>query len=169
MQPKKPHLIETITLNVAPEDAWTLITEEVWLNKWWCYSQRKQYSCVTDLRPLGTFRTTMNTNGQIDYFDYVYLEVIPFRRISFTNALRSDLSPSYNYFAETISFDLIPHEYGTRVTADINAKSFPIINAIFNNGSFDIWKYNLSILQTLAAQLQKSISQQTAKAPPVQP
>jgi len=169
MATKKPHLIETKYIKASLEIVWRCLTEKELLNKWWCEIQKMEYSCTNNLNFLGVFRTIFNKGNKNYTYDYIYLEIIPCKKLTFTNALKPDLSPSELMPAETITFELFPHEVGTRLVPDIKAKNFPELNTVFKSGSYDIWRYNLAILERLAEELQKTTTLQSSITPPSQP
>lgn len=166
---KTPHVVNTLFIRATPDIVWRCLTETALLNQWWCEIQKMEYSCTNNLTYLGVFRTTFKKDGKIYNNDYIYLEIIPNKKLSFTNALRDDLSPSGLYPSETITFELFPHEVGTRLVPDIKTKNVPELNSIIKTSSYDVWKYNLKILELLAEKIQQLTSQQPAPTPPDQP
>lgn len=173
MSNQKPHSISTHLIKASPEVVWKFLTEEALLNIWWCNAEKLAYKCSTDLRLYGVFRTTVEHKQKITAYDYIYLEITPNRRLTFTSALMPDLSPGNPALAETITFDLFQYEQGTRLVPDLKAKNFNELETIASTSAHRFWMYNLAILQKLAEQMQQEMqlikSQQAAPTPPAQP
>lgn len=173
MSSQKPHSISTHIIKASPEIVWKFLTDPTLLNIWWLNAEKLAYQCSTDLRQFGIFRTIIEHKDKKTIHDYLYLEIIPNRRLTFTNALMSDLSPANLAMAETITFDLYQDEVGTRLVPDLKAKNFTELEAITNTSAHQSWMYNLAILQKLAEQMQQEIlllrNQQVSPSPPAQP
>lgn len=173
MSYQKPHSISTHLIKANPEIVWKFLTEETLLNLWWCNSEKLVYKCSTDLRLFGIFRTNVEHKEKITAYDYLYLEIFPNRKLTFTSALMPDLSPGNPALAETITFDLFPHEQGTRLVPNLKAKNFNELEAIASTSAHRFWMHNLGVLQKLAEQMELEIqrltSQKGVPTPPVQP
>lgn len=173
MSTQKPHAISTHLIKADTEIVWKFLTDPTLLNMWWCNAEKLAYKCSTDLKVFGIFRTIVEHKQKKTAYDYLYLEIIPNRRLTFTSALMPDLSPGNPALAETISFDLFEIEQGTRLVPDLKAKNFSELEAIASTSAHRLWIYNLAILQKLAEQMQAEINQfkiQTpAPTPPDQP
>ena len=169
----KAHSISTHFIKASPEIVWKFLTEEALLNLWWCNAEKLAYKCSTDLRLFGIFRTNVEHKQKITAYDYLYLEIIPNRKLTFTSALMKDLSPANPALAETVTFDLFLDELGTRLVPNLMAKNFTELEAIASTSEHRLWIYNLATLQKLAEQMQYEIQQLTsqkgAPTPPAQP
>lgn len=122
MSAQKPHSISTHLIKATPEIVWKFLTDPILLNIWWLNAEKLAYQCSVDLRQFKIFRTTIEHRDKNTVHDYLYLEIIPNRKLTFTNALMSDLSPANLAMAETITFDLYPHEGGTRLVPNLKLK-----------------------------------------------
>jgi uncharacterized protein YndB with AHSA1/START domain len=173
MSTQKPHAISTHNIKASPEIVWKFLTDPALLNIWWLNAEKLAYKCSTDLRVFGIFRTILEHKQKKTAYDYLYLEIIPNRKLTFTSALMPDLSPGNLALAETISFDLFEIEQGTRLVPDLKAKNFSELEAMANASAHRVWIYNLTILQKLAEQMQAEINQLKNQMPvptrPVQP
>ena len=82
----------------APADliwqAWTVPEQ---LMAWWCPLPWKTVECDIDLRPGGAFRTVMRSPDGVDLpaNNGCYLEVVPNRRLVWTNALGPGFRPAH--------------------------------------------------------------------------
>jgi uncharacterized protein YndB with AHSA1/START domain len=67
---------------------WRAWTDPEWLKPWFCPRPWRTIDCEIDLRPGGVFRTTMQS-PEGEQFPNIgcYLELIPQRRLVWTNAL----------------------------------------------------------------------------------
>lgn len=103
---------------VAPELLWRGWTEPELLKQWFCPTPWRVTDAEIDLRPGGAFRTKMEgPNGEVmDGSAGCWLEVVPNRRLSWTDALGPGFRPRADPFlSATICFDQLPD--GTRYRA----------------------------------------------------
>lgn len=102
---------------VAPRLVWRAWTEPALLERWFCPRPWRATDCAIDLRPGGGFRTTMR-GPEGEQFENVgcYLEIVPERKLVFTDALRPDFRPSAEPFFTGVIL-LAPEGFGTRYTA----------------------------------------------------
>ena len=108
---------------------WRAWTEPALLMPWFCPLPWKTIDCEIDLRPGGTFHTTMQSPEGQNYPNVgCYLEVIPQTKLVWTNALLPGFrpsAPSPTCGADDVSFmftamiELADHAGGTRYTATV--------------------------------------------------
>lgn len=83
------------TVDVTPEQLWAAWTTPEHLMQWFCPRPWRTTACEIDLRPGGRFRTVMEgPQGERHDGDGCYLEVVPCRRLVWTNALIPGFRPS---------------------------------------------------------------------------
>jgi len=104
-------------VDVPPELVWIAWTKPEHLKKWFTPAPWTVTACEIDLRPGGIFSTTMRSpEGQEFPNVGCYLEVVPQKRLVFTDALRPGYRPAQNPFMTAI-IAIEPHGSGTRYTA----------------------------------------------------
>ena len=104
-------------VDVKPELVWKAWTEPEHLCKWFCPLPWTVSDCEIDLRPGGMFRTTMRSpEGQEFPNVGCYLEVVPNKRLVFTDALLPSYRPSEKPFMTAI-ISMEPNGSGTKYTA----------------------------------------------------
>lgn len=124
IDPKLDLVLERI-VDVPPELVWKAWTEPEHLMKWFAPRPWSVSECQIDLRPGGLFRTVMRS-PEGDPFPNVgcYLEVIPNRRLVWTDALLEGFRPSPapntscfigGFFTGIITME--PHGAGTKYVA----------------------------------------------------
>ena len=103
---------------VRPELVWKAWTEPKRLVRWFTPAPWTTVDCEIDLRPGGVFRTTMKSpDGKVQPpMNGCYLEVVPQRRLVWTNALGPGYRPAAAPFI-TAFILLEPEGAGTRYTA----------------------------------------------------
>jgi uncharacterized protein YndB with AHSA1/START domain len=111
-------------VDVRPELVWRAWTEPKHLMRWFTPAPWKTVTCEIDLRPGGAFRTTMRSPEGEDFpNEGCYLEVVPDRRLVWTDALEPGFRPSRKQpgpncpFLFTACILLEPHGGGTQYTA----------------------------------------------------
>lgn len=166
---KLPHKQESVVINASPEVIWMMLTDKDWLAKWWCLPPDSGFVPLVNLMPGGLFKfeTTEYKNNVI--YEFIYIQVVPHKRLVFTNALTRDLKPSINPYAETVIFNLTPVANGTRLTIDVLMKTFPVLKWVLTKGSYRSWIANLTFMTELAVEYQKSITNPIPQVPPAQP
>lgn len=104
-------------VDVPPELVWIAWTKPEYLKKWFTPAPWTVTACEIDLRPGGIFSTTMRSpEGQEFPNVGCYLEVVPQRRLVFTDALLPGYRPAQNPFMTAI-IAIEPHGSGTRYVA----------------------------------------------------
>lgn len=110
------------TVAVSPEQVWRAWTEPRHLEKWFSPRPWVTKNCEIDLRPGGAFRTVMvSPEGQEFPNSGCYLEIVPQRRLVWTDALeagfRPTQQPAHLGFRFTAAILLEPEGKGTRYKA----------------------------------------------------
>jgi uncharacterized protein YndB with AHSA1/START domain len=110
--PKLDLVLERV-IDVPPDLVWTAWTTPEHLKKWFTPAPWTTTDCEIDLRPGGIFRTTMRSpEGQEFPNIGCYLEIVPNRRLVWTDALLPGYRPSENPFLTAI-LTLEPRGEGT--------------------------------------------------------
>jgi uncharacterized protein YndB with AHSA1/START domain len=106
-------------VDVAPELVWKAWTEPEHLKKWFAPRPWTTVDCEIDLRPGGEFRTVMRSpEGEDVPGTGCILEVVPTRRLTWTDALVGDWRPATEPgLGFTAVITLEPEGEGTRYTA----------------------------------------------------
>lgn len=110
-------------VDVKPSLVWRAWTEPKHLMPWFCPKPWSVSECEIDLRPGGRFHTVMRSpEGEAFPNTGCYLEVIPQKRLSWTDALQPDFRPrareGHLPFSMTALITLEPHgSTGTKYTA----------------------------------------------------
>jgi len=110
------------TIDVSPELVWMAWTQPERLKKWFTPAPWTTVDCEIDLRPGGVFRTVMRSPEGRDFPSLgCYLEIVPQRKLVWTDALEAGYRPSrqdpHLSFRFTASVLLEPHGKGTKYTA----------------------------------------------------
>lgn len=121
-----PHLdlvLERV-VPVSPELLWKAWTVPEHLMPWFCPQPWRVDACTIDLRPGGLFYTHMvGPNGEQAPNHGCYLEVVPNRKLVWTNALVENFRPAspdpHLTFGFTACLTLEPCEGGTRYVATV--------------------------------------------------
>ena len=121
IDPKRDLVLER-TVDVSPELVWMAWTQPEHLKKWFTPAPWTTVDCEIDLRPGGVFRTVMRSPEGKDFPNLgCYLEIIPHRKLVWTDALQADFRPSpqdpHLSFRFTAAVLLEPHRNGTKYTA----------------------------------------------------
>ena len=123
MNPNLDLVLERV-VDVKPELVWRAWTTPEYLKKWFTPAPWKTVECEIDLRPGGRFWTVMESpEGQRFPNVGCYLEVVPDRRLVWTDALEPGYRPTARKlgadapFFMTAVVTLEPHAGGTRYTA----------------------------------------------------
>ena len=99
---------------VSAERAWAAWTEPAHLRQWYAPAPGVISECEIDLRPGGVFRfVPRQPDGTENPFTCCYLEVVPQRRLVWTNALRPGYRPAPDGFFTAV-MTLEPHGDETR-------------------------------------------------------
>lgn len=104
-------------IDVPPELVWAAWTQPEHVVEWFTPAPWKTIDCQIDLKPGGTFNTLMQSpEGENFPNEGCFLEVIPNRRLVFTDTLLPGFRPSGKpYMTAIISME--PEGAGTRYTA----------------------------------------------------
>jgi len=112
-------------VDIQPELVWAAWTTEEHIKHWFTPAPWKTVQCEIDLRPGGIFRTVMRSPEGEDFPNSgCYLEIVPNRKLVWTNALAPGYRPANELSATTCDsflftaiISLEPHEIGTKYTA----------------------------------------------------
>lgn len=105
------------TVDVSPELVWAAWTQPEHVVHWFTPAPWKTVSCEIDLRPGGKFNTIMQSPEGKQFPNLgCFLEVVPGRRLVFTDALLPGYRPSGKPFMTAI-VTIEPAGEGTRYTA----------------------------------------------------
>lgn len=116
LDPKLDLVLERV-VDVPPALVWEAWTKPEHLRHWFTPKPWTVAHCEVDLRPGGTFRTVMRgPNGEEHDVAGCYLEIVPQKRLIWTDALLPGYRPSANPFFTAI-VELEPSGKGTRYTA----------------------------------------------------
>ncbi|MEO8662653.1 MAG: SRPBCC family protein [Bryobacteraceae bacterium] len=90
-------------IDVPRELVWEVWTKPEHVSKWFTPAPWTVTDCEIDLRPGGIFRTTMRSPEGLEFPNVgCYLEVVPYERLVFTDALLPGYRPSANPFMTAI-------------------------------------------------------------------
>jgi uncharacterized protein YndB with AHSA1/START domain len=116
IDPRLDLVLERV-VDVPVDLVWAAWTQPQHIKKWFTPAPWTTTDCETDLRPGGIFRTTMRSPEGEDFPNIgCFLEVIPNRRLVFTDTLLPGYRPAAKpFFTGIVSME--PHGNGTRYTA----------------------------------------------------
>jgi uncharacterized protein YndB with AHSA1/START domain len=98
LDPKLDLMVERV-VRVSPERAWAAWTEPEHLRQRYAPEPGVISQCEIDLRPGGVFRfVPRQPDGTENPFTCCYLEVVPYRRLVWTDALLPGYRPAPNGF-----------------------------------------------------------------------
>jgi uncharacterized protein YndB with AHSA1/START domain len=98
LDPKLDLMVERV-VRVSPERAWAAWTEPEHLRQWYAPEPGVISQCEIDLRPGGVFRfVPRQPDGTENPFTCCYLEVVPYHRLVWTDALLPGYRPAPNGF-----------------------------------------------------------------------
>ena len=104
-------------IDVPVELVWKAWTTPAHLKNWFVPKPWEITACEIDLRPGGTFATTMRSpDGQEFPNRGTYLEIVPNERLIFTDTLLPGYRPAPEPFFTAV-LELAPNGKGTRYTA----------------------------------------------------
>ena len=103
-------------VDVPPRLIWLAWTQPEHLKQWFCPRPWTVSDCEIDLRPGGIFRTVMRSpEGEESPDVGCYLEVVPERRLTFTNVLLPGFRPAeHSSLPFTAVLTLEPQGKGTK-------------------------------------------------------
>jgi uncharacterized protein YndB with AHSA1/START domain len=114
-------------IDVSPDLVWKAWTEPERVKKWFAPAPWRTIHCEIDLRPGGVFHTVMQSpEGEKFPNDGCYLEIVPNRKLVWTDALQGDFRPAPpgghscpggEPFRMTAVLLFEPHGKGTKYTA----------------------------------------------------
>ncbi len=121
IDPKLDLVLERI-VDVSPERVWMAWTRPEHVKQWFTPEPWTTVDCEIDLRPGGVFRTvTRSPEGEEHQNTGCYLEIVPNRKLVWTDALGRDFRPSRQApplgFQFTAAIVLEPQHTGTKYTA----------------------------------------------------
>lgn len=110
-------LILERTVDVRPEVVWRAWTQPEHVKQWFTPKPWETIACEIDLRPGGRFSTTMRSPDGTEFPNVgCYLEIVPNRKLAWTDALLPGFRPSLEPFMSAVIL-LEPDGSGTRYTA----------------------------------------------------
>jgi len=125
MNPDLDLVLERV-IDVPSERVWAAWTTPEHLKKWFTPAPWITVDCEIDLRPGGIFRTTMRSPEGQEFPNLgCYLEVVPGRKLVWTNALLPDFRPApeptdvTTHFGFTAILSFEPEGQGTKYTATV--------------------------------------------------
>ncbi|HEX8962399.1 MAG TPA: SRPBCC family protein [Rhodocyclaceae bacterium] len=110
-------------VDVPPEPLWEAWTQPKRLMPWFCPAPWMVTACEIDLRPGGIFRTVMRSAEGQEFVNLgCYLELVPNRRLAWTNVMSSGFRPVpaaalENFFRFTAIVGFEPQAGGTLYSA----------------------------------------------------
>jgi len=114
--PKLDLVLERV-VDVPPDLVWTAWTKPEHLKKWLTPAPWTTTDCEIDLRPGGMFRFVMRSPEGKDFPNIgCFLEVVPNKRLVWTDALLPGYRPSENPFMTAV-INIEPQGNGTRYIA----------------------------------------------------
>jgi uncharacterized protein YndB with AHSA1/START domain len=121
IDPKLDLVLER-SVDVSPELVWMAWTQPEHVKKWFTPKPWSTVECEIDLRPGGLFRTVMRSPEGQDHPNVgCFLEVVPNRKLVWTDALEAGFRPSRQAahlgFRFTGVILIEPHGQGTKYTA----------------------------------------------------
>ena len=121
IDPKRDLVLDRV-VDVSPELVWMAWTEPQHVVKWFTPAPWTTVSCQIDLRPGGEFRTVMRSPEGQEYPNVgCYLEIVPNRKLVWTDALEGGFRPARPDaeagFRMTATLQLEPQAKGTKYTA----------------------------------------------------
>lgn len=127
-------------LDVSPEHLWAAWTTPELVERWFVPPGWTMADCRIELRPGGAFAGTMGLpDGTPHAFRACYLEVVPLRRLVWTDALVEGWRPSASPFITTaLTFE--PQGAGTRYRTVVLHKDEATRKAHEAKGFHENWK-----------------------------
>ncbi|WP_323765307.1 SRPBCC family protein [Marinovum sp.] len=129
----------TRTLPIPPALVWTCWTSPEHIPHFFVPKPHKVVGCDIDLRVGGKFNTTFEVEGNRMDNDGVYLEIVPERRLVFTDTYTEGWKPAEDPFMTAI-LDLEPTEDGGTVyTATARHRTAEKAQAHKDMGFYEGW------------------------------
>jgi len=143
------------TLNVSRSLVWKAWSEKEHLEKWWCPKPWRAEFTAFDLRAGGAFDSVMfGPNGEKFAGEGSFLEVVPARRVAFTDLLGADWRPLEGEmlgFTAAIAFE--DDGAGTRYSARVRHRNAADLKKHEEMGFYDGWSTMLAQLEDYAKSL----------------
>ena len=132
----------TLTLSrtlPAPRDlVWACWTDPQYVSQWFMPAPHKALSAVIDLRPGGEFTVEMEVDGNVMKDPGVILEVVPTRKLVFTDTYAPGWIPKPDPFMTAI-IELSDQPEGTRYDVTIRHRSAEAAKQHADMGFYDGW------------------------------
>jgi len=143
MDPKLDLVLER-RVDVPVELVWMAWTQPEHVKKWFTPAPWRTVECEIDLRPGGIFHTVMRSPEGEDHPNFgCYLEVVPHRKLVWTDALEANFRPSRHPahlgFRFTAAILLEPQGTGTQYTAHVMHSDKESRDKHESMGFFDGW------------------------------
>ncbi len=104
-------------VDVSPDKVWAAWTEPKHIVNWFTPKPWRTIAAEVDLRPGGKFNSTFKSpDGQVMQNYGCFLEIVPGRKLVFTDCLHEGFRPSGQAFMTAI-VEIIPEGRGTRYRA----------------------------------------------------
>lgn len=144
----------TRLLRAPPAAVWRCWTEPALLEQWFAPKPVVTRDVVIDLRPGGAFATTMDVPDHgTQSGEGCFLEIIPERRLVWTDMLSSGFRPVEDCFGFTAILTFAPEDGGTRYTATAMHRSAEISRQHEEMGFHTGWGVAADQLEALARTL----------------
>ena len=141
-------------LNAPRAALWRAWTEPELLKQWWCPAPWTTEVVAFDLRPGGTFHTTMRgPDGGISDNPGSFLEVVPQARVVFTSMLAANWRPATPWLGFTAVVTFADEGSGCRYTAHVMHPDQATCEQHEQLGFYDGWNTVIDQLEALAATL----------------
>jgi uncharacterized protein YndB with AHSA1/START domain len=145
-------------VDVPPELVWQAWTRPEYLKQWWTPAPWQTVDAEIDLRPGGIFRTVYRSPEGREYANLgCYLEIVPNKRLIWTDALgpgyrpnKNAIIPGMGFFTAIISME--PEGKGTRYRAIAIHKDPAAKEAHDKMGFYEGWSAVLDQLVALMKQ-----------------
>jgi uncharacterized protein YndB with AHSA1/START domain len=120
---EKRDLVLDMIVDLSPEQMFRAWTDPELLPKWFCPPPWHVSKCNIDLRPGGLFYSRMEGPDGLAMDNYgTYLEIVPNKKITWTDALTEDFRPTEKSFI-TATLTLTKHVKGTHYHVVVRHKS----------------------------------------------
>ena len=140
--PKTDLVLERV-IDVPPETVWTAWTTPAHICNWFTPAPWSTAECEIDLRPGGVFKTVLQSpEGERFTHDGCYLEVVPHRRLVWTDSLLPGFRPAPKPFVPffiTAVITFTPEGRGTRYNATVLHAGEADAKKHLDMGFFDGW------------------------------
>jgi uncharacterized protein YndB with AHSA1/START domain len=146
--PKLDLVFERI-VDLSPASIYEAWTTPEHLKKWFTPAPWTTVECEIDLRPGGIFRTVMHSPEGQEFSNVgTYLEIVPQRKLVWTDALLPGFRPKADLFMTAI-ISLEPHGQGTRYKATVLHKDQADRERHEDMDFFEGWEKSLNQLIAL--------------------